>query len=113
MKYFINRIANITGYSKKDIKIVMDCLVDTLENCVIDVYEDPELRYTFGPFEIYCKKVNRKTPWINPKSGEVMVIVPYLSPSVKIRERFKDVFTTMRRKEREEKGLDFDGTPKY
>lgn len=109
LRYFTDRIASITGYAKSDVKIVVKCFYELLEECLNDVHENPDIKYFLGPIEIYGKRYTKEGTWTNPKTGEIVKLYPHIIPCARLRPKYKDTFSAIQLRKRKEAGLDING----
>lgn len=109
IQYYITRVASITGYRKADVESVLKCLANVFDECLVEVTEDGNKGFNFGPIEIYSKNLTRDDYWKNPKTGEIVKRVPRVVPAVRLRPRWKETFSTSQIKRREELKIDING----
>lgn len=110
IQYFIDRVSNITGYRKTDVGVVLKCLTQVLDECVVEVSEDETRAFNFGSIEIYGKMIKR-TEWTNPRTGEIVELTPYIRPSVRLRSKWRQVFSNVQVRKRKELNIDINGEP--
>lgn len=109
--YHVNRVANITGYRRSDVEIVLKCLAQVFDECLVEVAESPNKAFIFGPIEIFGRKVNKNGYWKNPKTGELVKLVPHVKPAVKLRSKWREAFTNQQALKRKELNIDINGEP--
>lgn len=109
--YHVNRVANITGYTKTDVEVVLKCLAQVFDECLVEVSEDASKAFIFGPIEIYGKEMKRDGYWKNPNTGELVKLIPHTKPAVRIRPKWSDVFGNGQVKKRKELNIDINGEP--
>lgn len=110
-KYFVKRVANKTGFRRVDVEVVLKCLTEVFEECLVESYEVPDKKFFFGPIEIVGKKYNKNCEWKNPQTGEIVKIRPHVVPTVRLRPFWRDSFSVTRAERRKSMGYDINGEP--
>jgi DNA-binding protein HU-beta len=82
----ISKIAEKTGYTKKDTTIVIDTLCEVIKDTITS--GDKVAIAGFGTFDVSERKERQGR---NPQTGETMVIAASKSPKFKAAKAFKDI----------------------